>query len=390
MADQQQLDLLRQGVTDWHAWRTQHPDIQPDLSGADLSGADLSGADLGKANLSVADLSVADLGKADLSGADLSRAQLGYADLSVADLSRAQLRYADLSKADLSEADLSGANLSGADLSRADLSEADLRYSDPRGADLSEADLSRADLSGADLRGANLRNADLSDANLTYTNLNEAQVGLTIFGSVDLRTVKGLETVRHFSPSIIGTDTLLRLEGNIPETFLRQAGLTDAFITYTRSLVQNPIEYYTCFISYSSQDQEFVELLYTDLQAKGVRCWYAPEDLRIREQFWHRIYESIRLHDKLLVVLSQHSVNSKWVEREVMAALENEQQQHKWVLFPITLDEAVMQMRLPWAASIQQTRHIGDFTHWKEHDTYQKGLMRLMRDLQPDQPPTSK
>src|SRR2546428_589008 len=52
MADQQQLDLLRQGVTDWHVWRTQHPDIQPNLSGAQLSVANLSGADLGKANLS--------------------------------------------------------------------------------------------------------------------------------------------------------------------------------------------------------------------------------------------------------------------------------------------------------------------------------------------------
>src|SRR2546425_814826 len=268
MADQQQLDLLRQGVTDWHVWRTQHPDIQTNLSGDQLSGADPS-------------------------------------------------------EADLSRADLSGANLSGANLSVANLSEANLTYTN---------------LSSVDLSEANLRYANLSGANLTYADLSEAQVGLTIFGSVDLRTVKGLETVRHFSPSIIGTDTLLRLEGDIPETFLRQAGLTDAFITYTRSLVQNPIEYYTCFISYSSQDQEFVERLYTDLQAKGVRCWYAPEDLRIGEQFWHRIDESIRLHDKLLVVLSQHSVNSKWVEREVMAALEKEQQQHKWVLFPITLD----------------------------------------------------
>ena len=201
--------------------------------------------------------------------------------------------------------------------------------------------------------------------------------------------MKGLETVRHFSPSIIGTDTLLRLEGDIPETFLRQAGLTDAFITYTRSLVQNPIEYYTCFISYSSQDQEFVERLYTDLQAKGVRCWYAPEDLRIGEQFWHRIDESVRLHDKLLVVLSQHSVNSKWVEREVMAALEKEQQQHKWVLFPITLDERVMQTSLLWAATIRRSRHIGDFTCWKDHDAYQKGLERLMRDLQPNHPPAN-
>src|SRR5438105_306005 len=71
MADQQQLDLLRQGVTDWHAWRTQHPDIQPNLSGAQLSGAQLS-----RAHLSYADLSRAQLSGANLSEADLSRAQL--------------------------------------------------------------------------------------------------------------------------------------------------------------------------------------------------------------------------------------------------------------------------------------------------------------------------
>jgi hypothetical protein len=27
------------------------------------------------------------------------------------------------------------------------------------------------------------------------------------------------------------------------------------------------------------------------------------------------------------------------------------------------------------------TRHIGDFTRWKEHDAYQKALERLLRDL---------
>ena len=48
-----------------------------------------------------------------------------------------------------------------------------------------------------------------------------------------------------------------------------------------------------------------------------------------------------------------------------------------------------MQTSLPWAASIRRTRHMGNFTHWKEHDAYQKSLMRLMRDLQPDHPPTS-
>ena len=34
-----------------------------------------------------------------------------------------------------------------------------------------------------------------------------------------------------------------------------------------------------------------------------------------------------------------------------------------------------------WAAAIQRTRHIGDFTRWKEHDEYQKEFNRLLRDL---------
>jgi hypothetical protein len=57
MADQEQLELLKQGVTDWNDWRTQHPEINPDLSGAVLSGADLDEANLRRADLSEADLS---------------------------------------------------------------------------------------------------------------------------------------------------------------------------------------------------------------------------------------------------------------------------------------------------------------------------------------------
>ncbi len=64
----------------------------------------------------------------------------------------------------------------------------------------------------------------------------------------------------------------MRSEGDIPDVFLRGAGLSDTFITYARTLVQNPIEYYTCFMSYSSKDKEFAERLYADLQHKGVRC----------------------------------------------------------------------------------------------------------------------
>jgi Pentapeptide repeats (8 copies) len=74
MANQEYLDILKQGVATWNQWwKEQHTsfwgttDIQPDLSDADLSGARLDNADLSGANLSGARLDNADLFGANLS-----------------------------------------------------------------------------------------------------------------------------------------------------------------------------------------------------------------------------------------------------------------------------------------------------------------------------------
>ncbi len=267
-------------------------------------------------------------------------------------------------------------DLSGADLSRANLI----------GADLSEVDLSLANLGIANLSRANLSYANLSYANLSYANLSGAKVELTQFDNIDLRTVRGLETVEHQGPSSIGIDTIYRSEGHIPEVFLRKAGVPEDFLAYMRSLITRPIEYQTCFISHSSRDQEFADRLYTDLQSKGVRCWFAPEDMKIGDKIRQRIDESIRQYDKLLLILSAHSVASWWVEYEVEKALAKERQAQRTVLFPIRLDEQIIQSTTDWAAHIKETRHIGDFTGWKDHDAYQRGLKRLLRDLQPGTP----
>src|SRR5439155_1880967 len=103
-----------------------------------------------------------------------------------------------------------------------------------------------------------------------------------VFGDVDLSVAKGLETVHHYGPSTIGIDTIYHSQGNIPEAFLKGAGVQENFLTNMRALVESmsPIDFYSCFISYSSKDQEFAERLYADLQSKGVRCWFAPEDMK--------------------------------------------------------------------------------------------------------------
>jgi uncharacterized protein YjbI with pentapeptide repeats len=290
---------------------------------------------------------------------------------------RLKHRYAnvDLTEANLFGADLRGANLSGANLRWADLPGADLRGADLRGANLGWANLRWADLPGANLRKAVLFGADLRGADLSGAVLLE-----TVLGATNLSGAKGLTECKHVGPSILDHRTL-ELSGPLPEVFLRGCGLPDNLIDYLPSLLSQPIQFYSCFISYSSKDQGFAERLHADLQAKGVRCWFAPEDLKIGDKIRDRIDQAIRVHDKLLLVLSEHSVASNWVETEVERVFTEERKRKTTVLFPIRLDSAVMQTTEAWASQIYDTRHIGNFSQWKNHDAYQQAFDRLLRDL---------
>ena len=78
-----------------------------------------------------------------------------------------------------------------------DLSHAYLIYSNLSDANLSDTKLISADFVSTNLSGTNLSGADFSGANLSETNLSYAKLWGTILGNVDLRTVKGLDTIQH-------------------------------------------------------------------------------------------------------------------------------------------------------------------------------------------------
>ena len=360
VANDEHLAILRRGSATWNEWRDRNGIEDPDLSQAklreaDLRGADLSGADLGEANLFRVEVHVANLRGADLSEAKLNRANLGGADLSGADLRGAALN---------------GANLFRANLFATNFSEADLY-----GAVLSEADLS-----GAVLSEANLRDANLSWANLSQANIAKARLEGTVFGNLDLTETKGLDECRHDGPSVIDFGTLVR-SSNLPLAFLRGCGLPDRFIEYLPSFRGDTLQFYSCFISYSAKDQMFAERLHADLQNKGVRCWFAPHDLLIGAKIWDAIDDAIRLRDRLLVILSEASIASDWVEDEVNKAYAEERDRKETVLFPIRIDDTVMTTPKPWARKLRDQRNIGDFRHWNNPAEYQRGLERLLRDL---------
>ncbi len=139
--------------------------------------------------------------------------------------------------------------------------------------------------------------------------------------------------------------------------------------------------YYSCFISYTREDEAFAEQLYTDLLQSGVRCWFAPEHIKIGDKIRDQTDKGIQQYDKFLLVLSERAVTSDWVEKEVETAFEEERLYHKLILFPIRLDDAVTSTQQAWAADIRRMRYIGDFTRWRDAQAYQKALQRLLRDL---------
>ena len=186
-------------------------------------------------------------------------------NLTKPDLSNATLINANLSTAELRSANLINAKLSGADLTGAKLIGAKLIGADLRGADLTKTQLTRAVL---------LRTR-LSQTLLTEADLSSAILGETTFVDTDLKQTLGLTSDEHMGPSVIDHRTLIR-SAQLPITFLRGCGLPDTLIEYLPSLLNHPIQFYSCFISYSTADQTFADRLYADLQHHGVRCWFAP------------------------------------------------------------------------------------------------------------------
>lgn len=336
MANQEHLKILKQGVKVWNDWRQENGTAFVDLSGANLNGIDLS-----------------------------------YANFAIGNFQNIQLNNANLFAVNFFLAALNGGNLANSHLSR--------------------ADFENAFLVDVDFTAANLGSVNFNYAHLSRANFTNSEIIYTIFADNDLSEVKGLDNVRHMGPSTIGIDTLYKSGGRIPESFLRGCGVPDEFIAYIPSLIgaRQAIEYYSCFISYSSKDEEFARRLYSRMRDEHLRVWFAPEELKGGEKLREQIDRAIQVHDRLLIVLSEHSLCSRWVETEIRRAHSTEVREKRRKLFPIRL---VGYERLQaWECFDSDTGedlarevreyYIPDFTNWKEHDSFETEFAKLLKAL---------
>lgn len=365
MSDQEHLKILNQGVARWNRWREENPDITPDLSEAKLSWTD-------NPNLLPPPQYIQDTNELTFRKVSSGRVVLAGANLSFTDLSRADLFGADLSKSNLKEARLHRADLTG-------------------------ANLSDSDLTSADLKQAILIISKFREADLTLT-----QFGVTVFGHTDLTNAKGLEQCIHKNRSYLDFNTLRKTIG-LPKIFVLGCGLTDWEIEAAKLtdpkiqqteisavvhridklLSEKRIQTQNLFISYSHLDSEFVDFLGDYLNSQGITYWRDSHDAPVGP-LERIIVQAIRDNPIVLLVFSEHSANSDWVEFEIEQARKLEKDLGRHVLCPISLDEGWKTCN--WSGVILnqiKKYNILDFSNWREKGPgVRKSLQLLVRGLE--------
>ncbi|MDA1129440.1 MAG: pentapeptide repeat-containing protein [Chloroflexi bacterium] len=409
MANMEHVQLVRRGRDHVARWREANPDDtldlnaaymsyvrapQVDISGADIRDSDLMGAVLQRANLSGCRMNPCHLYHANLREANLSQARLNGANLRGADLRGADLTGADLDRAVLSEANLTGAKLVNANLSRASLAGANLTDADLTGASFARASLNRANMTNAICFNSDFFQAQFWSVDLTGTNFSGSQFGYSIFQDCDLSDAKNLDQVRHDAPSTVGLDTLFRSNGQIPEAFLRGAGLPEAVFGFLQTAEKDTTSLVNCFISCIDEEVEIANVLRDDLHSEGVRSWVFsqvargnPLVSRQSDSDQEEVERWVRSFDKLVVLGSARSLEVEAVLNDITHAKQVQLSTEKWSLFLAATDDALVEPKVRSTRNLAAEHVVFDLRgKQSDPETYKQEVGRLAEALKQDQP----
>lgn len=93
------------------------------------------------------------------------------------------------------------------------------------------------------------------------------------------------------------------------------------------------------FVSYSHSDKDFAHRLATRLVADKANVWVDEWELHVGDSITRKIEDALEDASALIVVLSQASVESEWVRRELSAGLIRELEERRVVVLPVLLED---------------------------------------------------
>jgi hypothetical protein len=122
------------------------------------------------------------------------------------------------------------------------------------------------------------------------------------------------------------------------------------------------------FLSHSSLDRQLASGIAEVLQRHGVPVWYSHANILGAQQWHDEIGAALQRCDWFLLILTPHSVESMWVKRELLFALQQDRFENRIV--PLLYQPCAFD-RLSWVLSSFQ---IVDF-----QDVHEDGYRALLR-----------
>jgi hypothetical protein len=136
------------------------------------------------------------------------------------------------------------------------------------------------------------------------------------------------------------------------------------------------------FISYSHGDGKFVDKVEKQLNTKGIRFWRDIHDMKAG-RMETQIDRAIRQNPTVLLVLSEQSLGSDWVEHEVRTARQLEKDMERDVLCPIALDDSWKESKWPKRIMEQIMEYnILDFSDWEDDVKFEGMFRKLIEGLE--------
>ncbi len=126
------------------------------------------------------------------------------------------------------------------------------------------------------------------------------------------------------------------------------------------------------FISHSTKDKDFVKKLRESLSEADIEVFQFHTNLKPGDKILSTIKEALRNSDFIIVVLSQESVKSDWVNFEISTVLLNEKSQEETLLIPVLIEDC----EIPYSLN---DRFYADF-----RKSFNEGVETLLEGLKRD------
>jgi TIR domain. len=95
----------------------------------------------------------------------------------------------------------------------------------------------------------------------------------------------------------------------------------------------------TVFLSHSHSDKRFVRNLAKALREKGIGVWVDDAEIRVGESLIEKLRSAIDNVDYVVAVLSEASIKSEWVKRELDIAMNHEIESKRMKVLPLLKDD---------------------------------------------------